>query len=182
MRSQNQAPQRTATCCNTLQHTATYITWRRELLTIGFWPYLMGNRNTLQSTASHYNNYNTLQHTADSGEIEVESCTLQQHTASHYNTLQHTTRHCNTLQHTATHCNTLQHSATRCNTWQIVVYLRWNQARCNTLQPVTTRCNPLQPTTTRCNPLQHATRTGPGGDSGVLDVESKRNTTYCNTL
>ena len=47
--------------------------------------------------------------------LHISIC-IQQHTATHCNTLQHTATHYNTLQHTATHCNTLPHTATHCNT------------------------------------------------------------------
>jgi len=43
---------------------------------------------------------------------------MQQHTATHCNTLQHTATHCNTLQHTTTHYITLQHTATHSSTLQ----------------------------------------------------------------
>ena len=122
--------QRTATCCNTLQHTATHIQglavdWSCHV-TLTLLP------DTLQHTATHCN---TLQHTATHcnthtgarGRLELTDSL--QHVATHCNTLQHTYRGsrrtgvamwrlpcCQTLQHTATHCNTLQHTATHCNT------------------------------------------------------------------
>ena len=85
---------------------------------------------------------------------------VNQHTATHCNTLQHTATHCNALQHTATHCNTLQRSATHCNT------LQHTATRCNTLQHtaphfitlhyIATHCTTLRYTATHCNILnQH---------------------------
>jgi len=76
---------RTATHCNTLQHTA-------------------GHCNTLQHTATHCN-------TPTDSSNKKRRRALQ-HTATHCNTLQHTATHCNTLQDDATHCNTLQYIAT----------------------------------------------------------------------
>jgi len=43
---------------------------------------------------------------------------IDQHTATHCNTLQQTATHYNKLQHTATHYNTLQDTAIKCNKLQ----------------------------------------------------------------
>ena len=48
----------------------------------------------------------------------MTSTRLDQHAATHCNTLQHTTTHCITLQHTTTHYNSLHHTASHCNTLQ----------------------------------------------------------------
>jgi len=107
---------RTASYCNTLQHTATGNTHCNILQRIAT------HCNTLQHIATHCN---ALQHTATKCITETLEATppsnsqarqALQHTATHCNTLQHTATHCNTLQPTATHCNTLQHIATHCNT------------------------------------------------------------------
>ena len=99
---------------------------------------------------------------------------LQQHTATHCNTLQYTathcntreeigklqvgsccsnapTTHCNTLQHTATHCNTLQHTATHCNT------LQHTATHCYTLPHTATHCYTLLHAATHSTKLQHTT-------------------------
>jgi len=78
---------RTATHCNTLQHTATHC-------------------NTLQHTATHRS---TLQH------ITAHRNTPQ-HTATHCNTLQYTATHCSTLQRTLQRTN-LVCGHTCCRHW-----------------------------------------------------------------
>jgi len=75
---------------------------------------------------------------------------LQQHIATHRNTLQHTATYCNTLQHIVTHCCALQHTATYCNT------LPHTATHCNTLQHTATHCNTLQHTATLCDTLQYS--------------------------
>jgi len=80
----------TATHCNTLQHTAHWVTRIARVLR---------DPNTRMTT--------TLQHTAT-------HCNAMQRTATHC-TLGHTNGSCplmtTTLQHTATHCNARQHTA-----------------------------------------------------------------------
>jgi len=112
---------KTATRCNTLQHTATWLI------------------NTYNMTETHCN---TLQHTATwlNYTCNMTDCnTLQQHTASCCNTLQHTATHCSTLQHTTAHHNTLPHTATHCRTLQHTV------THCNTLLHTATRIHQCLP-------------------------------------
>ena len=105
-------PQRSATFCNTLQHTATHCNILHMHWTESVWYnmlYTATHCNTLQHTATHCN---TLQLTATHCNTLYTHwsefvCYNAQSTATHCNTLQHTKTHYNTLQHTATHCNTL---------------------------------------------------------------------------
>ena len=98
---------RTATHCNTLQHTTTHC-------------------NTLQHTATRYN---ALQHTSTHSKTYLNVC-VSNHThcyhltdcgvekralaAIHYTTVHHIATHCNTLQHTATYLNALVGNHTHC--------------------------------------------------------------------
>jgi len=93
---------------------------------------------------------------------------VDNHTATHCNTLQHTAIHCCslrqerkvwiiTLQHTATHCNTLQHTATHCCSLR-----QERKVWIITLQHTATHCNTLQHTATHCNTLLQST---PGAKS-----------------
>jgi len=114
---------------------------------------------TVQHTATHCNNCNTLQHNAHTLHYTAAHCTTLQHTALHCSTLQHTAAHCNTLKHTATHCSTLltrciarQHTATHCNTLQT---LQHTATYCSTLQHTATHYSTLQHTPSHCNILQH---------------------------
>jgi len=109
----------------------------------------------------------TVQHTAS-------YCDVMQHTATYGNTLQHRSDgyagsgcelgyrpHCNTLQHTATHCNTRQHTATHGNT------LQHTATHGNTPQHTATLCNTLQHTATHGNTRQH---TATHCNTGVMDM------------
>ena len=96
----------TATCCNTLHHTAPTAT----------------HCGALQLTATHATQpaqlllqryiCNTLQRTP----IPGPRCHTLQHVATCCNMLQHTTTLCTTLHHAALHGNTLHHTATHYNT------------------------------------------------------------------
>jgi len=114
IRPRVEAP-RTATHCNTLQHTTTHY-------------------NTLQHTAVHCNTLqtycNTYEQTCESLKSrDATHCNTLQHTATHYSPLKRTAKPGSKLQHmnrpmnrqdldagpaTATHCNTLQHTAIHC--------------------------------------------------------------------
>jgi len=124
--------QRTASHCNTLQHTAARC-------------------STLQCTTTHCN---ALQHTA-------ARCSTLQHTAAHCNTrLQHTYTATRTLQHTATHihCNTHCNTQLQHTSWR-VLQLMTRKSSFNKLQHTATHCNTVQHTQTHCstcNTLQHA--------------------------
>jgi len=120
------APQRTATHCNTLRHTATQY--------LGAFLSRAPPCNAPQRSATHYNSL--------------------QHTAKHCNTLQRTATHCKTLQRTATHCNTLQHTTFQFTKWHSS-HVRPSLQRGNplTLQHTATHCNTLQHTATHCNTL-----------------------------
>ena len=139
---------RSATLCNTVQHTAThgYTLERDASASSQQGPVRMSRQTslTLQHIAKHYN---TLQHIAT-------HCTTLQHT----NTLQHTTKHCNTLQHTIQDCNTLQKTAAQHTTEQCIYdctafakVVTHTATHCNTLQHAATRCNTLQHAATHCN-------------------------------
>jgi len=119
--------QRTATNCNTLQHSATH-----------FWI-------CTGMTTTHCN---TMQHTAP-------YCNILQHTATHCNTLQYTATLCNERQHIATHCNKLRWDD--CNTLQCIAAQMHCSVYCNALQHTATHCNALQRTATHCNALQRTT-------------------------
>ena len=92
------ALQHAATCCNTLQHTATYSWHSRRGVSCR-----LGAATKTNATVG---------------------CTLQ-HAATRCNTLQHAATRCNTLQHAATRCNTLQHAATRCSILMACRARRW---------------------------------------------------------
>jgi len=131
--------QHTATCCNTLQHTAT-----NQLPEVGADPCKSSRStsilptNTLQHTATHCTSLhltaphcNSLPLTAHnaiykSPEAGTGPCTCSRssstlptdilhYTATQCNSLQHTITYCNTLQLTPNHCKTLQHTATHQN-------------------------------------------------------------------
>ena len=92
--------------------------------------------------------------------------TLQQHTATHCNTLQNTVTHCDMLQRTATHCDTLQRAhillldlspsrrprplnlRSHAMTW-----IPRNIISLVSLQLTAPNCNALQQTATHCNAL-----------------------------
>ena len=137
--------QHTATGCNTLQH-ALYPAAKIRLSDTG-------GLHTLQHTATHYN---TLQHTFQIWDQMARAFTANY--GARNNKLQHTVKQCNTMQqHIATHCNTLWLTVTHCNTLFISVTrasLAINGARGgNSAGSVGTH------TATHCNTLQHTFRT-----------------------
>ena len=133
--------QRTATHCNTLQHTKI----QKQSESARFSSVIL--YCTIQNTATHCN---TLQHTATHKYSKAgRVCSLL---FSHF--VLYNTKHCNKLQHTAKHkyCNTqkfksraslLLRSSVRC----VAVCYRC----CNTLQHTTAH----QHTATNCNTLQY---------------------------
>jgi len=116
----NDTLQRTATHCNTPQHTATQI----SIISVP------GEKHAACATYCNTTHCNTLQHTATQTSIIIVPSAMRAASATHGNTLQHTATHCNTpqnrpqssscqaqcaqlLQHTATQSNTPQHTATQ---------------------------------------------------------------------
>jgi len=106
--------QRTATHCNTLQHTATLqcrwagAAFKKSVCfkTLQYTPqHTAAHGNILQHTATHCN---TLQHTATHCNIVLLVGRGGLHTAKHSTTMQHTAKHYITLQLTATYYNILQ--------------------------------------------------------------------------
>ena len=100
----------TATCCNTLQHTATHC--NTHALACHPSSFLKEIRLTLYHTAPQCN---TLQHAAthcnthalmSPSSFSRGGCLTLHLPAPHCTTLHHTAPHCNTLQHASTHCNT----------------------------------------------------------------------------
>jgi len=94
--------------------------------------------------------------------------TLQQHTATHCNTLQNTAKHCNTLRHAATHCNTLRHNATGAyssfgSQSKSASEAAESAESCydvdsehNILGIIATHCTKLQRSATNCNSMQRS--------------------------
>ena len=83
---------------------------------------------------------------------------MQQHTATHCNTLQPTAAHCNKLQRTITHCNILQRTATHCNTQHYTVVTLQHTAAHRAVHHTKTHCNIPQhiaPHTNTCPTHQH---------------------------
>jgi len=97
-----QTATRSATYCNTLQHTAShYNTMQHPTSHCSTLQHTATHCNTRQHLGTHCNTHAThMQQTCNT------HCNELQLTATHRSTLQHT------LQHTAIQCNTLQHSAT----------------------------------------------------------------------
>jgi len=108
-----QAPQHTATHCNTFHHTAKHAATRCNTLQ-------HKHCNTLQHIATHCN---ALQRTAT-------HCTALHRTAPHCTALKRTATHA--LQHPATYCSALPHTATHYNTLK--------HKHCNALQHIATQC------------------------------------------
>jgi len=195
--------QRTATHCNTLQHTATpCLHESHEMLISGAGESCVDN--ALQHTATHCN---TLQHTAtrtathcNTLPVYVARYAYQRHrlvvcrqrNAMHCNTLQHAATHClhkshetlisgacwlcvEMILHSTTCCSTLQHTATRCNALSAHVARDAHQRRRSVVcrKDTSIHCNTLQHTATHCNTLQRT----------VTRCNTLQHTaTHCNTL
>jgi len=119
-----------ATHANTLQHNpANYNRWVWVWQGSTLWaPHSNTQqpkttpRNTLQHTATHCNNWNTLQHIVTHYTTHYSTLYqvgLEGNTpwAPHSDILRHTAIIYITLPHTATHCGTLQHAAKHYNRW-----------------------------------------------------------------
>ena len=81
----------TATCCNTLQHTATH-----------------------RDTPQHIHAWSVFDNVSNCVRHPCH-CSILQHTATHCSTMQNTVAYCSTLQHAATRCSTLHHTAAHCS-------------------------------------------------------------------
>ena len=151
---------RTATRCNTLQHTATCDSFMCDTAPLRRAQSVVTSAQVRQMS------------------LVTTHCNTLQHTATHCDTLRHTVTHCCTRRHTVTHCNTLRHAAThqysylrrsvtcefkkrKCNkstqtTHNSVFYTlyltMYTRTHCNTLQHTTTHFN------TQTNQQQHTSR------------------------
>jgi len=136
---------RTATHCNTLQHTATHCNrcasgnyllrsgsenWRERLNLNG-----TAHCNTLQHAATHCNRCALGNYLLRSGSANWRR-RLNSNARMSWYAVQHAATHCNALQHTATHCNTPQHDAPHCNT-----ATHYNTHALNTPFSITSCCN-----------------------------------------
>jgi len=173
--------QHTATCCNTLQHTAT-----NQLPEVGADPCKSSRStsilptNTLQHTATHCTSLhltaphcNSLPLTAHnaiykSPEAGTGPCTCSRSSSTlptdilqlYCNTMQLTATHYNILQHTATHSKSLQDTATHCNTSKHTNHPRQAQVLAQARGELeinnshtATHCNTPQLIKTHCNAL-----------------------------
>jgi len=125
--------------------------------------------NTLQHAATHCNILHTWCVCQNSPKVVQRVCYIgmDQHTATHCNTLQHTATYCIALQHTATYCHTLQTWCVRQNSPKVlrtVCLIGMGSmtccANCSVLQCVAVccavRCSVLQCIAVSCSVLQLA--------------------------
>jgi len=160
------ALQRTATRCNTLQHTVAPLQ-RIATYKLYFGFFFFGSKKDFKLPNSA-TLYDALQHTSHTPP-PVFFCKTDLK-------LQHAATHCNAQQHTATLCNALQRTAT-CplflDSFAKVPLI------CNTLHCAATHCNTLQHPATHYNALQH---TATHLCSWAFLPEGPQTATHCNTL
>ena len=155
------------------------------------------NESRVWSHVTHLNESRHTRNRAVSAALEKNAsdthCTLQQHTATHYNTLQHTNEiglwevHSKRMRvmYTA-HCNhTLQHAATHERNRTVRAALGSNEmiAHCILQQQTAAHWNTLPHTAAHYNTLQHTKQGCQSCTRKQWDGSTLRTaTTHCNTL